>query len=176
MIKSSKKIVIHAGELVFGRGKKHIFTLLGSCVGITLWHPYKRYGGMCHFALPTRPASETGKLNPRYADDCIKIFQQAAADKGTQLREYEVKIFGGGNLLNPTSHIEWPPELAETQRRAIGDSNAAEAFAQLSEQGCQIIEADIGEFGYRKIWFNTFTGNTHVEYTPVTKINKHTIE
>ncbi|EXJ12242.1 chemotaxis protein CheD [Nitrincola nitratireducens] len=169
---SYKKIVIHAGELVFGRGNKHIFTLLGSCISITLWHPVHRYSGMCHFALPRRPVGIPGKLDARYADDCIKIFKKAAEEKGTSLKEYECKVFGGGNMLHRYTDEKLPAELTDIERQNVGDSNAAEAFTQLISSGCQIKEADVGEFGYRRVWFNAYTGETRVEYTPVMKVNR----
>ena len=43
---------LQPGELIFGRGRGTIQTLLGSCVAVTLWHPQRRLSGMCHFVLP----------------------------------------------------------------------------------------------------------------------------
>ena len=41
-------VVLGPGDLYFGRGEHQVRTLLGSCVGITLWHPRAYLGGMCH--------------------------------------------------------------------------------------------------------------------------------
>ena len=42
------------GDFVFGNSELKLKTLLGSCVAITLWHPDKKIGGMCHYMLPGR--------------------------------------------------------------------------------------------------------------------------
>ena len=54
------------GEFHFGDQDDRIITLLGSCVAITLWHPEKRIGGMCHYMLPSpmyreKPSELNGK-------------------------------------------------------------------------------------------------------------------
>ncbi|MBL8511280.1 MAG: chemotaxis protein CheD, partial [Betaproteobacteria bacterium] len=47
-------IFLQPGEFYFGDADTRIRTLLGSCVSITMWHPTRRIGGMCHYMLPTR--------------------------------------------------------------------------------------------------------------------------
>ncbi len=71
---AKNKVFLHPGEFHFADGETHIHTLLGSCVAITLWHPYLRIGGMCHFVLPERPDKYNGKnLDGRYAEDAIQL-------------------------------------------------------------------------------------------------------
>ena len=47
-------VYLPAGKFHFGGGNVRVHTLLGSCVAITVWHPLKRVGGICHYLLPTR--------------------------------------------------------------------------------------------------------------------------
>ena len=49
------EIFIRPGEFYFGDGNTRIRTILGSCVAVTLWHPERHIGGMCHYMLPRRP-------------------------------------------------------------------------------------------------------------------------
>ena len=42
------EIFLQPGELWFGDEQTRIRTILGSCVAVTLWHPGRRIGGMCH--------------------------------------------------------------------------------------------------------------------------------
>lgn len=164
------KIVVHAGELVFGKGKKPIFTLLGSCIAITLWHPRHRFAGLCHFALPEKPPEAPAKLDARYARDCLKLFEQAAADRGTQLKEYRANIFGGGNMLHKhAANIGLSGLEAEWEKQPIGEKNAAVAFELLLEVNCKILKVDVGEFGYRKVYFDPYSGESFVEYNSVIK-------
>ena len=47
-------VVLRPGDFYFGGGRTRISTLLGSCVSITLWHPQRHVGGMCHYLLARR--------------------------------------------------------------------------------------------------------------------------
>ncbi|MDF2178238.1 chemotaxis protein CheD [Aliiglaciecola sp. CAU 1673] len=165
-LEQAGRIVIHAGELVFGKGNTMLNTLLGSCVSITLWHPTKAYGGMCHFALARRPSYQPGELDARYADDCIKIFENLVAEKSTKLSEYEAKIFGGSDMLS-RAREDLEKDFSEIERNAIGDVNSAEAFRLLLERNVRILEADVGEKGYRKVAMDMATGETQVEFVRV---------
>lgn len=162
-----QKIVLKIGELVFGQGKKRLQTLLGSCVAITLWHPHKKLGGMCHFALPVRGQAVSEKeLDPRYGDDCVSLFKKIAADKSTRLQEYQARIYGGGNMLD-SSKVESIMRQSGTESTHVGELNAAQAFALLMQEKVKIIEADVGEQGYRKVDFDPVTGNAQCEFVSV---------
>ena len=77
-------IVLQPGEFYFGDKETRIRTLLGSCVAITLWHPQKLIGGMCHYMLPS-PEFRTNplQLNGKYAEDTMKMFLQEIKAAGT---------------------------------------------------------------------------------------------
>ena len=51
-------------------------TLLGSCVSISLWHPRRKIGGMCHYMLPSRGGCEASAPDGRYADEVIALMLQ----------------------------------------------------------------------------------------------------
>ena len=46
--------IIEPGGFYFGDNENEIYTLLGSCVAVTLWHPFLNFAGMCHVILPER--------------------------------------------------------------------------------------------------------------------------
>lgn len=166
MGQQSNRIVIHSGELVFGRGKKSLYTLLGSCVAIAVWHPKLKIGGMCHFALPRRPRHLPGKPDARYCDDCIRLFRQICEQRGTHFDEFEAYIYGGGNMQKRRWSLPGD-EYANVEYSPIGDANASQAFSLLLAEGVKIIEADVGEQGYRKVDFNATQGRAQVEFVPI---------
>ena len=49
-------------------------------------------------------------------------------------------------------------EFADVQKSPIGDSNCSQAFSLLIAEGINIIEADVGENGYRKVSFDPHSG------------------
>lgn len=167
MWKCQDQHVINIGELLFGRIRKPITTLLGSCVAITLWHPRQLIGGMCHFALPCRPSFMTyEREDARYASDCIKIFTRHAHHWKVELTEFEVRLFGGGDMLTYMSPEE-DLDTAKVQTHPVGEANVAHAFSMLMALGINVLEADVGEKGYRKLWFDPRTGYTRVTFVPV---------
>ena len=156
---------LNPGEFFFGDSNCQIHTLLGSCIAITLWHPVIKIGGMCHFVLPGRrlinseraPASE---YDGRYSDDAMSLFEREVSRRGTNLTEYQAKIFGGSNMLATSTQRE--DEL-------VGTKNTEEALKRLSERGIPLLVAHVGETGYRRIVFDLKNGNVWVRHEPLQK-------
>ena len=93
-------VFLQPGDFHFGAGRTRISTLLGSCISITLWHPARLIGGMCHFMLPSRGLPAGVPLDGRYADEALAMFDQAVAAALSRPADYQVKVFGGGNMLS----------------------------------------------------------------------------
>ncbi len=151
---NNKEHFLHPGEFHFAKAPEKIGTLLGSCIAIVLWHPVLKRGGMCHFVLPRRPNNKGHKeLDGRYADDAIKLFEQSAKKQRTSLKEYQAKIFGGGNHL---------PHQSDKQD-SIGSKNAEAAMTLLLERDVNIMVADVGENWARRVIFELQTGDVWVK-------------
>jgi len=154
---SSNKVFLHPGEFCFTNDKSHIHTLLGSCISITLWHPSLHIGGMCHFTLPRYPGARSAdrQRDGRYADDVMYMFQQEAIKHRTNLTEYEAKIFGGGNMMK---------SKGQNTEDSIGTKNATAAMTLLMKENVDILVAHVGEFGHRRIVFDTSSGSVWVRH------------
>jgi chemotaxis protein CheD len=148
-------IFLHPGEFYFGDEHVKIRTLLGSCVAITLWHPLRLIGGMCHYMLPNPNKSDPLHLNGRYAEDAILMFLQEIKKFQTVPYEYQVKVFGGGNMF---------PSLSKPQEKNIGQRNMDVGKKLLQECGFQIHTAHIGGIGYRRIIFDISNGDVSVHH------------
>src|SRR5437867_13268763 len=105
------EIFLQPGEWYFGDADTRIRTLLGSCVAITIWHPRRCLGGMCHYLLPTRNPARIDTLDGRYGDEALLLLLQEVTRHNTILEEYTVKLFGGGNMF---------PDPARTRADQIG--------------------------------------------------------
>lgn len=157
---------LNPGEFFFGESNCQIHTLLGSCIAITLWHPILQIGGMCHFVLPGRrsPGGVNrvgGDLKGRYSDEAMALFERESIRRGTNLREYQAKIFGGSNMLtNPTLEED----------KLIGTRNTEAALVHLSERGITLLLAHVGETGHRRIAFDVEKGDVWVKHEPLQKI------
>lgn len=154
-----RKVVLHPGDFCFAEPGTHLHTVLGSCIAITLWHPYLNIGGMCHFVLPERPAgaAENG-LDGRYAADAMQLFEQAIQLHCTNLQEYEGKIFGGANVTGTNNTA--PEQL-------VGTRNAEIAMNMLISRGIDIKTVHVGETGNRRIIMDVATGGVWVRHQQV---------
>ncbi|MGB0468294.1 MAG: hypothetical protein ACPGF7_12305 [Pontibacterium sp.] len=157
MLNGTKKVFLHPGDFVFGGTGVHIHTLLGSCISITLWHPQKKIGGMCHFTMPGHPGARSpgDKPNGRYAEGALALFKKAAADNKTLITDYQAKIFGGGNMIR---------SAGESIDDTIGTKNAAAAMQLLMQERVEILVVHVGEFGHRRIAFDISTGEVWVKH------------
>ena len=152
---------INPGEFFFGDSNCQIHTILGSCIAITLWHPFLTIGGMCHFVLPgTRAAGNEVHgdhgINGRYGDSVMILFAREAAKYGTKLNEYQAKIFGGSKMILNSTMLK--DEL-------IGTRNTEVAIKLLAERGIPLLVTHVGETGFRRIAFDVWSGDVWVKHT-----------
>jgi chemotaxis protein CheD len=147
---ATREIFLNPGELGCGFKNEVFGTLLGSCVSITLWHPYYRFGSICHFVLPSVPDFRVA--DAKYG---TSAFDQQKADlirHGINIRECTAKIFGGGQMF-PCSGVQ-----------DIGLRNVAMARQLVSEAGLPIAAENVGNEGYRRLYFDVETGEVWVKF------------
>lgn len=149
----TREIVLHAGDFHFGGGHTRIATLLGSCVSITFWHPQRRIGGMCHYMLAGRQRAPDALPDGHYADEAFELFLQHARANGTQLADYQAKIFGGGNMY-----------LDRGNGMAIGAGNINRARQLLSQHGVVLHSEHVGGSGRRKLYFDLWSGDVWLSF------------
>lgn len=75
---------------------------LGSCIGVTVWDPVAKVGGMLHFMLPEASVSpEKAKTSPAmFCDTGVPLLFRSAYQLGAVKNRMVVKIAGGSQLLD----------------------------------------------------------------------------
>lgn len=161
-----KEVYLLPGEFHFGDKNSRITTLLGSCIAITLWHPQKLIGGMCHYMLPSPPfRKDHQKLNGKYAEDAIKMFMKEIKLAGTMPHEYQVKVFGGGSMfaneIITTSNCtpSYNGCIKSTTCKQISCKNRLIAPFLLQQHGFNITNHDLGGTQHRKVIFELWSGD-----------------
>jgi chemotaxis protein CheD len=75
---------------------------LGSCVGISVYDPVEKIGGLLHFQLPCVNGNGPTNTNPfRYADTGIPTFFKKMYEMGANRSRIEVKAAGGATIMDP---------------------------------------------------------------------------
>ncbi len=154
MIVHSNSFFLKPGEFYFGGANSSVYTVLGSCVAIVLWHPILRLGGMCHFVLPKRPGKVVlTELDGRYGNEAMMLFTHSVAQHNTKLSEYQGKVFGGAD-----------PMGLGTQGFCIGSKNIKQAMLLLLENNIHVVGSHVGQLGSRRVSFNIGSGEVLVNH------------
>lgn len=153
---SPPDVVLHPGELFFGQSPRVVYTLLGSCVAVTVWHRQRKIGGMCHYLLAHRqPQANARKLPAGYfAEDAFNFFDHKVKQFQLPANEIEVKVFGGGNMFNQS--------LSSSIN--VATNNVTSAKQLIEQRGWQLVSASVGGSRYRKLYFNLSTGDVWLSY------------
>ena len=147
-------VFLQPGDLYFGDTGTRIRTILGSCVAITMWHPVRRIGGMSHCLLPgPGRRSEKDTVDGRYVDEAIPWLVREAVKQGTRPTEYQVKLFGGGDMFASSGALN---------QSRIGQKNTIQALYILGKLGLTVLTHDVGGSVSRSIIFDVDTGDVWV--------------
>ncbi len=75
---------------------------LGSCIGLAIWDPVSRVGGLLHFMLPESSGDpQKAAANPfLYADTGIPLLFKTAYRYGADKKRMVVRVAGGAQVLD----------------------------------------------------------------------------
>ncbi|MGZ8232415.1 chemotaxis protein CheD [Methylobacter tundripaludum] len=157
-------IFLHPGDHYFADRDTRIRTVLGSCVAITFWHPQLLVGGMCHYMLPERGSERrTVDWPGRYADTAVALLMEEMAVVGAPYKEYQVKLFGGGNMFPETNKNMNAMSL-------IGSRNVQAARRLVKQHGFICVAEHLGNIGHRNVIFEVWSGEVWVKHCEVSSI------
>ena len=159
--------VLQPGDFHFGDANTRVRTLLGSCVSITMWHPAKLIGGMCHYMLPSRNVARIETLDGRYADEAIILLFQEAVRYNTNPKDYIVKVFGAGNMFPDLRKCI--QEKNHAAHNSVPRKNTEIIHTLASSYGFAIEAHDLGGDGHRNIIFDIWSGHVWVRQVKAVK-------
>ena len=160
------EIFLQPGDFYFGDMNTRLRTLLGSCVSITMWHPTKLIGGMCHYLLPSRESASVIPLDGRYAKEAMQMFTHEIRAAKTHPSEYCVKLFGAGNMfpdINKKNQCD--PNGINVDIKAcksVPCKNIAIARFLVASHGFVVAAEDLGGTSHRQIVFDICNGHVWV--------------
>jgi chemotaxis protein CheD len=134
---------------VCGRGGEMLTTILGSCVSACIRDTVLGIGGMNHFLLP---GDDCGDMqfneSARYGAFAMECLINGLLNAGAQKSRFEIKVFGGGNVINNSAQI--------------GSKNAAFIRAFLHREGYAIASEDLEGNLPRRVHYYPDTGKVMV--------------
>ena len=152
-----RNLTLRPGELYVASRPLLLLTILGSCVGVTIWSPRLGAGALCHGILPRCPRESPpgSSLSDgyRYVDFSIRYLARKFDALGASRQELEVKVFGGADVL---------PVAKRDLNSTVGAQNRQAALETLAEEGLTVLASDVGGVRGRRVLFNTATGEVLV--------------
>ena len=127
-------------------------TILGSCVGICLYDPGVKIGGMSHIMLPK--LKENSKSTKKYADSAIPSMLDDMVGKGADRRRVIAKIVGGARMFNVSEN---------SVMGEIGTNNIVKVKEVLNHLEISIIAEDTGGNFGRTIDFYLDSGEVKIK-------------
>jgi chemotaxis receptor (MCP) glutamine deamidase CheD len=152
------EVYLHPGESYFARKPAIIRTILGSCVGATIWSARLGVGGLTHSQLPRCPVNSCAAISPaegrRYVDFAIRDLVRQFDQLGAVRAELQVKLFGGADVLLVNE--------MESSKPTVGKLNCEAALDVLRAEGFQVAASSLGGTSGLNIRFDTRTGEVHL--------------
>ncbi len=103
------RIVVGVSDLkVSGRVEDVLITYaLGSCIGVAVYDPIVKVGGLLHFMLPdsTIDLKKARKIPEMFADTGIPLLFKSCYKLGAKKKRMIVKVAGGANILDNKNYF-----------------------------------------------------------------------
>ncbi len=147
------EILVGIGEFRVAKGAVLKTIGLGSCIGIALYDPIVKVGGLAHVMLPR--SSNGTKRSAKYADHAVEMMLEAMERVGVDRERVVAKMAGGAQIFK---HMTM--DILK-----IGDRNVEAIKSVLDDFGVRLVAQDVGGNQGRTVYFFTDDGRMLVKYS-----------
>lgn len=144
-------IKVGMADLKVAKAPDTLTTLgLGSCIGLTLYDPVKKVGGLVHFMLPDSTKLKNNTNIAKFGDTGIRELLKQILAIGANQRRLVSKIAGGACMFE-TSGL--------SSIGNVGARNAEQAKLVLKQLGIPLVAEDTGLNYGRTVELDCNTGD-----------------
>ena len=148
-------IKVGMADLKVAKAPDSLITLgLGSCIGLTLYDPVTKVGGMVHYMLPDSTQLKNNSNIAKFGDTGIKELYRLMIANGASPKRMVAKIAGGAKMFEVSG-------LSNVGH--VGERNAEQAKKMLKELKVPLIAEDTGLNYGRTVELNCETGDFHIK-------------
>lgn len=147
--------MVGIGEVKALRGSPSVLVAygLGSCVGVCLYDPLARVGGLAHVMLPSSGESLNNRSQTRFADTAVPRLLEEMTRLGASPRRVVAKIVGGAKMLTGPAFV---------LGFDIGARNVEAVKAALALSGVPLLASRVGGARGRTVTMHVGTGAVFV--------------
>ena len=128
---------------------------LGSCVGIVLYDPVSKIGGLAHVMHPSSKRVQNNVNRAKFVDTAIELMLSRMAKKGATRSRIEAKIFGGAKMFKTAA--------ASPGVMQIGEENVNATRAELADRNIPIVAESTGGEKGKTVFFDVASGKVTVK-------------
>lgn len=129
-------IKVGMADLKAGKNPDSIISYgLGSCVGIALYDPQTKIGGLAHIMLPDSTQARATDNKAKFADTALPVLLDEVLALGGSRSRLTAKIAGGSQMFSFAQ---------ATDVMRIGDRNAEAVRAVLKSMSIRLVAEDVG--------------------------------
>jgi chemotaxis protein CheD len=151
LVDRPEELKVGIADYKVARAPVKIITLgLGSCVGVTLFDPNNKVGGMVHIMLPDSTQFKRATNPAKYADLAIPLLLEEVLKLGARRSSLQAKIAGGAQMFSFAD---------KSTSLNIGQRNAEMAKYMLNKLGIKLFAEDTGKNYGRTMILDTATGD-----------------
>lgn len=140
---------IGMGQVAVGLRPTRLTAVLGSCLGVALYHRRLYLGAMAHIVLPESNGREAAP--GKFADTAIHHMLELLSGRGAPVSGLVAKFAGGACMFGATGPMQ------------IGLANAEAVRRHLKEYRIPVLAEDVGGAKGRRVIFDCETGTLTVE-------------
>ena len=160
----AKVIKIGIADIAVSKDPDIITTLgLGSCIGIAMYDPSNKVGGLVHVMLPDSTKIKQNSNPAKFADTGIADLLNRMIKAGANKSRIVAKIAGGAKMFEVSG---------STDVGNVGERNASASKDKLKQLGIRLIAEDTGANYGRTVELNCANGEYVIKAVgrPVKKI------
>jgi chemotaxis protein CheD len=153
-------LTVTVGDMkIGGSGDLLVTHALGSCLGLTVWDPAVKVGGLLHAMLPLSSINlQKAQANPAmFVDTGVPLLIRALYEKGAQKSRLVLKAAGCGNPLSKNEIFK------------IGERNYTVLKKLLWKNNILLESEDVGGSASRTVHFDVSTGRVQISTNGVSK-------
>ncbi len=143
------EILVGMGQIASGQAPQRMRAILGSCIGLALYHPARNTGIMAHIVLPDS-AGRHGTPG-KFADTAVPQMLALLRQQGMPTQGLAAKFAGGANMFGGAGPLK------------IGEANATAVVTALHQAGIRVAGQEIGGTCGRRVEFDCASGEMLVQ-------------
>ena len=129
-------IKVGMADLNIAKSPDSLTTLgLGSCIGLTLYDPVAKIGGLVHYMLPDSTKLKNNSNIAKFGDTGIRELYKKMIEKGASPTRMVARVAGGAKMVGVSG-------LSSVG--SVGERNAEEAKIILKELKVRLVAEDTG--------------------------------